>query len=187
MNSLVHESEEALARIACQEITNQPRARVLIGGLGMGYTVGSALNYLEATAQVVVAELVSEVVQWNRGVLAKLAGCPLDDSRVTIHEADVVQMINSAQGDYNAILLDVDNGPEPLTRNDNDGLYSLEGLRAAFAALRPKGVLAIWSTGPDPNFAQRLRRAGFKANKVEVRGRERGKGSHFIVWAATRT
>ena len=187
MNSRVYGSEDPLAKLACQKITRHPRARVLIGGLGMGYTVRTALNGLGARAQVVVAELVPAVVQWNRGVLAHLAGSPLDDNRVTIHEADVAEMIQTAKGDYNAIMLDVDNGPQALTRKDNDWLYSLKGLETAFAALRPKGVLAIWSSGPEPAFAQRLRKAGFEVDEVGVRARWGRKGGpHHIVWVATR-
>ncbi len=183
MNSRTHGSEDDLAKLACQKITNHPRARVLIGGLGMGYTVRSALNGLGAKAQVVVAELVPAVVQWNRGFLADLAGSPLDDNRVTVHEADVAQMIKTAKGDYNAILLDVDNGPQALTRKDNDWLYSLKGLNTAFAALRPKGVLAIWSSGPEPVFAKRLRKAGFEVDEVGVRARRGSKGAtHQIIF-----
>ena len=145
----------------------------------MGYTLRSALNGLGAKAQVVVAELVPAVVQWNRGFLANLAGSPLDDNRVTIHEADVAQMIKASKSDYNAILLDVDNGPQALTQKDNDWLYSPEGLKTAFAALRPKGVLAIWSSGPEPAFVQRLRKAGFEVDEVGVRTRRGGKsGAH---------
>ena len=189
MNSRIYGSEDALAKLACQKITKHPRARVLIGGLGMGYTLRSALNGLGANAQVVVAELVPAVVKWNRGLLADLAGSPLDDNRVTLHEADVAQMIKTAKGDYNAILLDVGNGPQALTRKDNDWLYSLKGLNTAFAALRPKGVLAIWSSGPDPAFTQRLRQAGFELDEVRVRARGGGKGkggAHHIVWVAMR-
>ena len=186
MNSRVYGSEEALATLACQEITNHSQARVLIGGLGMGYTLRSALNELGAQAQVVVAELVPAVVQWNRGFLANLAGSPLDDNRVTIHEANVAQMIKTAKQQYNAILLDVDNGPHALTLKDNDWLYSLSGLETAFAALRPKGVLALWSSGPDAAFAKRLGQAGFDVDEVGVRGLRGGKGARHIVWIAVR-
>ena len=189
MNSRFYGSEDALAKLACQIITKHSRARVLIGGLGMGYTVRSALNVLGDRAQVVVAELVPAVVKWNRGLLTDLAGSPLDDNRVTLHEADVAQMIKTAKGDYNAILLDVDNGPHSLTRKDNDWLYSPNGLNTAFAALRPKGVLAIWSSGPDSAFAQRLRKAGFEVDEVRVRARGGGirkGGAHHIVWTAMR-
>ncbi len=189
MNSRGYGSEDALGKLACQKISKHPRARVLIGGLGMGYTVRSALNELGAKAQVVVAELVPAVVQWNRGFLADLAGSPLDDNRVTVHEADVAQMIKTAKSDYNAILLDVDNGPGALTRKDNDWLYSLKGLKTAFAALRPGGILAIWSSGPDSAFARRLRQAGFELEEVKVRARGGGMGkggAHHIVWTAMR-
>ena len=187
MNSRAYGSEESLAKLACQKIAQHPRARVLIGGLGMGYTVRSALNGLGAQAQVVVAELVPAVVEWNREFLADLAGSPLDDNRVTVHEADVGQMIKTAKDGYNAILLDVDNGPQALTREENNWLYSLEGLKQAFAALRPKGVLAIWASEPEPAFARRLRHAGFEAEKVEVRARTGKKGgAHYIVWIAMR-
>jgi spermidine synthase len=188
MNSRVYGSEDPLAKLACQKITGHPRARVLIGGLGMGYTVRTALNGLGAQAQVAVAELVPAVVQWNRGVLAHLAGRPLDDDRVTVHETDVAQIIQTAKGDYNAIMLDVDNGPEAITAKDNDWLYSNNGLETAFVALRPKGVLTIWSSGPDPAFAKRLRKTGFAVDEVKVRARGKGKGgAHHIVWVATRT
>ena len=189
MNSRMYGSEDALAKLACQKITKHPGARILIGGLGMGYTVRSALNELGDGAQVVVAELVPAVVKWNRGFLADLAGSPLDDNRVTLHETDVAQLIKTTKGDYNAILLDVDNGPQALTQKDNDWLYSLDGLNTAFAALRPKGVLAIWSSGPDPAFALRLRRARFKVDEIRVRARGGGigkGGAHHIVWTALR-
>jgi len=186
MNSHVHGSEEALAKLACQKIRNHPRARVLIGGLGMGYTLRSALNGLGANAQVSVAELVPAVVHWNRGFLAHLADSPLDDNRVTIHESNVAEMIKTAKGSYNAILLDVDNGPQALTLKDNDWLYSLGGLETAFAALQPKGVLAIWSSGSDAAFAKRLGQAGFDVDEVRVRGRVGGKGAQNMIWIAIR-
>ena len=189
MNSRIYGVEDALAKLACEKITKHPRARVLIGGLGMGYTVRSVLNELGAKAQVIVAELVPAVVKWNRGFLTGLASSPLEDNRVTLHEVDVAQMIKAAKNTYNAILLDVDNGPQALTQKDNDWLYSLEGLNTAFAALRPKGVLAIWSSGPDPAFAHRLRKAGFEVDEVRVRARGRGLGrggAHHIIWTAMR-
>ena len=187
MNSRAYGSEVALAELACQRLSNPLRARVLIGGLGMGYTVRSALNGLGAKAHVVVAELVPAVVQWNLGILAHLAGSPLDDDRVSIHETDVAQLIKIAKGDYDAILLDVDNGPQALVREANDWLYSLPGLKTAFAALRPKGVLAIWSSVAEPAFARRLRKTGFEVDEVGVRAREGRKGgAHHIVYIAMR-
>ena len=189
MNSRVHGSEEALAKLACQEITKHPQARVLIGGLGMGYTLRSALNELGAKSQVVVAELVQSVVRWNREFLADLADSPLDDSRVTVHEVDVALMIKASKGDYSAILLDVDNGPQAMTTKGNDWLYSLNGLNTAFAALQPKGVLAVWSSGPDAAFSKRLCEAGFELDEVRVPARGGGKGKrggYHIIWTAIR-
>ena len=189
MNSRIYGSEDALAKLACKKLIKHPRARILIGGLGMGYTVRTVLNALGSKTRVVVAELVPAVVHWNRGVLADLADSPLDDSRVTLHETDVAQMIKKASCDYDAILLDVDNGPWGLIRKDNDWLYGAKGLDTAFAALRPKGVLAIWSSGPDPAFVKRLRKAGFEVDEVKVRARGEGVGkggAHHIVWTAMR-
>ena len=189
MNSRFHGSEDALAKLACQKITSHPQARILIGGLGMGYTLRSALNEVGAKAQVIVAELVPAVVRWNRSFLADLAGSPLDDDRVTVHEANVVQMIRSAKGGYDAILLDVDNGPQALTHRDNDWLYSLRGLNSAFAALQPKGVLAVWSPGPDAAFSKQLCEAGFELDEFRVPARGGGKGkrgAHHVVWTAMR-
>ena len=171
MNSRVYGSEEAMARLGCQNLAKRPRARVLIGGLGMGYSVRTALDILGEDARVVVAELVPAVVEWNRGVLAELAGRPLDDRRTELHEADVVQLITAARGDYDAIMLDVDNGAEAMVRKGNNWLYSLPGLTATYAALRRGGVLAIWSAGSQPPFVKRLRRAGFEVDEVRVRAR----------------
>ena len=188
MNSRVYGSEDALGKLGCQKIAKHPRARVLIGGLGMGYTVMSALDELGDTAQVVVAELIPEVVQWNRGVLAGLAGHPLDDDRVSVHEFDVAELIKTPEGGYNAILLDVDNGPQGLTVKENDWLYSPNGLDTTFAALKPKGVLAVWSSGPEAAFAKRLRRAGFEVEEVGLRARGKGKGgAHYTVYLAERS
>jgi spermidine synthase len=188
MNSRIYGSEDALARLGCQKIAASPRACVLIGGLGMGYTVRTALDQLGSRARIVVAELVPAVVSWNRGVLAHLAGRPLDDERVTVEETDVAHLIRSASSTYDAILLDVDNGPQGLVQKDNDWLYGRDGLSAAFAALRPKGVMAVWSSGPDASFARRLRRCGFQVDEFKVRARRgRGKGgAHHVIWTARR-
>ena len=189
MNSRVYGSEEAMARLGCQNLAKRPGTRVLIGGLGMGYSVRTALDILGEDARVVVAELVPAVVEWNRGVLADLAGRPLEDCRAELHEADVAQLIRAARGDYDAIMLDVDNGPEAMVRKGNNWLYSLPGLAASYAALRRGGVLAIWSAGPQPAFVRRLRRAGFDVAEVRVRARggsSRRGGAHHVVWLATR-
>ena len=188
MNSRVYGSEDALGKLGCQKIAKLPRARVLIGGLGMGYTVRSALDELGDTAQVAVAELIPEVVQWNRGVLAGLAGHPLDDERVSVHEFDVAELIKTPDGGYNAILLDVDNGPQGLTVKENDWLYSPNGLDTTFAALKPKGVLAVWSSGPEAAFAKRLRRAGFEVAEIGLRAGRKGRGgAHYTVYLAERS
>lgn len=186
MNSRVHGSEDALATLACHKIASHSRARVLIGGLGMGFTLRSALDELGSQAQVEVAEIVPDVVRWNRDFLGHLADSPLDDGRVTVREGDVVQMIKTAKRGYDAILLDVDNGPQALTSGKNNWLYTITGLETAAAALRPKGVLAIWASGPDAGFAKRLGQAGFDVDEVKVRGRAGGKGAHHIVWVAER-
>ena len=162
-----------------------PLAAVLIGGLGMGYTLKSALDELGETAEVLVMELVPDVVRWNQGLLAHLAGNPLDDERVTVQVGDVAQMIKRSRGSFSAILLDVDNGPNALTSMDNHWLYSIAGLETAHAALKPNGILGIWSSDRDAGFAKRLSQVGFDVDEVPVR--ELGKkGGHHIVWIAER-
>jgi len=185
MNSRVHSSEDALAKLACRKITKQSKQKILIGGLGMGFTLRAALNNLNAKACVTVAELVPVVVKWNRSFLAHLAKSPLNDRRVTVYEGDVADKINTAQNLYHAILLDVDNGAQGLTQKENDGLYTLKGLKAAHAALQSKGVLAVWSAGPDAAFTKRLRKAGFKVEEVRVHARSGRKGGgQSVVWVA---
>lgn len=187
MNSRVYGSEEALAELACGCIAGRLRPRVLIGGLGMGYTLAAALRVLPAGSEVVVAELIPAVVIWNRGPIGHLAGHPLSDQRVQIQEVDVAKIMRQESHAYDAILLDVDNGPEGLTRKGNDWLYGLSGLNAAYAALRPKGVLAVWSAGPDPGFTQRLIKTGFEAEEKNVRARGARGGAHHLIWLAKRT
>jgi spermidine synthase len=184
MNSRLHGSEEALAEFACARVVNRSRPQVLVGGLGMGYTTAAALQRLKADCQLVVAELVPAVVKWNRGPLADLAGRPLEDTRVTVREVDIAQILRVEHGIYDAILLDVDNGPEGLTRKRNDWLYSRAGLDAAFAALRPAGVFAVWSASPDQAFAQRLREAGFEVDEVHCRSRGPRRGTRHTIWLA---
>lgn len=185
MNSRVHGSEDALAEMTCARLTNNDRARVLIGGLGMGFTLAAALRHLGSGAQVVVAELVQAVVTWNRGVLGEHAGRPLEDARVTVRVGDVAGILRGEQQAYDGILLDVDNGPEGLTRKQNDWLYSVNGLNAAYGALRSHGVLAVWSAGPDRDFAQRLRKVGFEVDEVRVRAHG-SKGARHVIWFAQR-
>jgi len=186
MNSRLHGSEDALGELACAGIADCPRPRVLIGGLGMGYTLRAALHALSAQGQVIVAELIPAVVAWNRGPLGELAGHPLRDDRVTVREVDVAWILRAEKSAYDAILLDVDNGPKELTRNGNDWLYAQGGLSAAFAALRPGGVLAVWSAGPDLAFSDRLRKTGFKVEETRVRAREARGGARHTIWIAER-
>jgi spermidine synthase len=186
MNSRAHGSEDALAELACARIAAGPSPRILIGGLGMGYTTAAALRRLGPDALITVAELVPAVVEWNRGPLSDLAGHPLQDSRVTVREIDVARILKTERRAYDAILLDVDNGPEAMTRKGNEWLYSRAGLDAAFAALRPAGVLAVWSAGPDQTFSKRLEQAGFAVDEVRVRARGPGKGERHTIWLAGR-
>ena len=187
MNSQVHGSEDALAKLACEKITNYPDVRVLVGGLGLGYTLRAALNELKRDAEVVVAEIVPEVLEWNQKFLGHLAEHPLEDGRVKVQLEDVAEVIKAGRNDYNAIMLDVDNGPQAMFQEGNDWIYTNNGLQTSFDALRPKGVLSIWSTDPDPAFTKRLIRTGFKAEEVKVRARSGRKGGgHYFVWVATR-
>ena len=185
MNSRVHGSEDALAALTCARLVERERPRLLIGGLGMGFTLAAALRELGPDAEVVVAELVPAVVAWNRGPLGAPAGNPLLDARTTVREGDVARILRAEQQAFDAILLDVDNGPEGLTRDANDWLYGSDGLAAAFAALRPGGVLAVWSAGGDSDFTDRLRRTGFEAEEVRVRARI-SKGARHTIWLARR-
>jgi spermidine synthase len=186
MNSRAHRSEDALAEFALARIAGRAHPRVLIGGLGMGFTLGAALRRLGPEGRVVVAELVPAVVAWNRDLLAHLAGHPLQDGRVTVRELDVAQLLRSEREAYDAILLDVDNGPAALSRKENDWLYARPGLEAALAALRPAGVLAVWSAGADPVFAQRLRRVGYQVEEVWVPANQTGKGRRHLISLAAR-
>jgi spermidine synthase len=183
MNSRMSGSEEALATMTCERLA-KPAAHLLIGGYGMGFTLRTALAALGPDARVTVAELVPEIIAWARGPMATLmAGC-LDDPRVELVQDDVAAVIAAARGRYDAILLDVDNGPDGLTRNANDRLYSARGLDAARAALRSGGILAVWSAAPDQAFARRLLQAGFDTDEVVVRARSNGKGPRHVIWFA---
>lgn len=187
MSSRAHESEEALARLALERIETTGRPRVLIGGLGMGFTLRATLDRLPETARVVVAELVPAVVKWNRGPLAALAGHALDDKRVEIHEVDAAKLIRVGRERYDAILLDVDNGPAGLSKSGNHWFYGLSGLHAMLAALRPEGVLALWSAAPDAGFAGRMEHVGFSVEAIRVRARAGRKGAHHVIWIAKKT
>lgn len=184
MNSRLSGSEEALAKLACERISGRPKPKLLIGGLGMGFTLRAALALLGRDARIVVAELVPEVVAWARGPMAELfAGC-LDDPRVEVVVGDVGKVIRDGMGDFDAILLDVDNGPEGLSRDANDSLYNYTGLYAAKIALKPGGVLTVWSQGPDKAFNRRLHESGFVVDEVKVRASTKGSGARHVVWVA---
>ena len=183
MSSRAHASEEALATGACERLAVAAGARVLVGGLGMGFTLAAALSALPANAKVVVCELVASIVDWNRGPLAQLAGRPLEDPRVTVQIGDLANALRESEHAFDAILLDVDNGPDALTQPANAWLYGAPGLRAAARALRPGGVLAVWSVAPDAAFSQRLAGAGFAVEEVPVRAHA-GRGSRHVLWFA---
>jgi spermidine synthase len=186
MNSRLSGSEVALATLACKKIEAVVRPQLLIGGLGMGFTLRAALTVLGSEARIVVAELVPAVVAWARGPMAEIFGASLSDPRASVREIDVGEVIRSHPQAFDAILLDVDNGPEGLTRKGNDALYDSSGLKAAYVALRPNGVLAVWSSGPNAAFSKRLRDAGFGVNEVAVRATGKGGGARHVIWIATK-
>lgn len=183
MSTRMHGSEDALAALACRRFAARPAPRVLIGGLGLGFTLAAALRHLGPGAEVVVAELVPGVVAWNRDVLGAHAGHPLRDARAVVRAVDVAQLLRGARAAYDAVMLDVDNGPDGLTHAGNEWLYSPAGLRAIHAALRPGGVLTVWSAGPDRQFTERLRRNGYAVEEVTVRAHG-NKGARHTVWVA---
>ncbi len=183
MNNRLSGSEEALAKLAIERVASVPSPHVLIGGLGMGFTLRAALAELGPNAKVTVAELIPAVVDWARGPMRAVFGDCLDDLRVTLRTADVGAVIGIAK--YDAILLDVDNGPDGLTVDSNDTLYAVAGLQRAHAALNPGGVLAIWSSGPDSAFTRRLRQAGFSVEEANVRARGK-KGARHVIWLAAK-
>jgi spermidine synthase len=186
MNSRLSATEQALATIACEKIRTRARPKILIGGLGMGFTLRAALVVLGEQAQIIVAELVPAVVAWARGPMAKLFGNSLTDPRVRIRETDVGDLIRAARSEYDAILLDVDNGPEGMTREANDRLYDHEGLAVAYRALCPGGVLAVWSSAPDRKFTALLRKTGFEVVENPVRAKGPQGGAQHFIWTATR-
>jgi spermidine synthase len=185
MNSRLSGSERALASLAAERLRGRPAPTVLIGGLGMGFTLRTALAELPPDARLVVAEIVPAVVAWAKGPLAGIfEGC-LADPRVSVRETDVGELIAAGRATYDAILLDVDNGPGGISRDANDGLYSAGGLAAARRALRPGGLLAVWSASQDRSFTARLQRAGFKVEEAPVRASGTGRGARHLIWLAT--
>ncbi len=187
MSSRLSGSEEALATLACRQLRDKIDPHLLIGGLGMGFTLRAALKVLGPLARIVVAELVPAVVQWARGPMAAFHGDSLTDARVTIREADVAEIIAEKTSNFDAILLDVDNGPEGLTRESNSLLYGVAGLSAARAALKPGGVLSVWSSFPDPRFTKTLRTANFDVNEINLRATGKGGGVRHVIWMATKS
>lgn len=186
MSNRLSATEQALATIACEKIKDRPQPRILIGGLGMGFTLRAALKVLGPQAEIVVAELVPAVVAWARGPMAEIFGDSLTDRRVQIREKDVGKLIRSGRSSYDAILLDVDNGPEGLTREANDALYDIEGLSAAYAALSAGGVLAVWSSAPHAEFTERLRKTGFAVTEHPLRAKGPRGGARHFIWTAVR-
>ena len=187
MSTRMRGSEESLATMSCTRIAGTRKPHLLIGGYGMGFTLRAALDVLPADAAVTVAELVPEIIEWARGPMAEVAAGCLDDRRVRLIVGDVAKVIDTAPATFDAILLDVDNGPDGLVREDNNRIYSRQGLLAARAALRPGGVLAIWSAAKDNAFVRRLRQARFDVEEVTVTARANGKGAKHVIWFARYT
>ena len=185
MSTRMSGSEKALGVMTCERLRHPGSARLLIGGYGMGFTLRAVLQAVGPGAHITVAELVPGIIEWARGPMAAMTQDCLEDPRVEIRIEDVARLIEAGRSSYDAILLDVDNGPDGLTRPANDGLYSARGLANARAALRPGGVLAIWSAGADAAFTRRLKQAGFAVDEVRVRARENGKGPTHTIWFAT--
>lgn len=179
-------SSRALAELGCAHIDRTKPARVLVGGLGMGYTLRAALDRTGPDATVEVAELVPAIAQWNRDLLAELAQKPLADRRAALHIGDVRDRIRAGNGRYDAILLDVDNGPDALAHPQNAALYGKRGLTAAWAALRPGGALGVWSFSDDAGFTNRLERQGFAAVVNRVSASRKGRGRYHYIWVARR-
>ena len=185
MNSRMHHSEDRLAEIGCAGIDENEPARILVGGLGMGFTLAAVLKIVGSAAEVIVAELVPAVVDWNRGSLGECAGRPLQDERTHVYPGDVADLLKQGSDQFDAILLDVDNGPEAMTHSENEWLYSAAGLQRIFEKLRPGGSVAIWSARADPVFAKRLEKSDFNVQMRKVRARP-GKGSRHTIFVAQR-
>jgi len=187
MNSRIHASEEALAELTYNRIKRgESELKVLIGGLGMGFTLAAALKQSKSDTLITISELIPAVVKWNKEHIGHLAGNPLKDPRVSVKVEDVMKTIGKKKSVWDAIVLDVDNGPDGLTRDDNHRLYGRAGLKTSFSALRSGGILSIWSSGVDHGFTNRLKQCGFKTEIVTVRARKSGKGSRHTIWLAAK-
>lgn len=185
MNSRVHSSEQALGELGCAHIRGKDNTKILVGGLGMGFTLAEALKTVSTSSKVIVAELIPEVVEWNKGPLGECAGRPLSDKRVQVYLGDVAELFKTKQATYDAVLLDVDNGPEGFTQANNNRLYSNKSLQAIQQTLRPGGVLAIWSAWHDPKFTRKLQKARFKVEEKLVKA-HKGRGSNHTIYLATK-
>ncbi len=184
MSSRMSGSEEALATMSCDRLRDRDTAQLLIGGFGMGFTLRAALAMLGPQARITMAELVPEIIEWARGPMAELAAACLDDPRVDVVVADVSAAMAAAREAFDAILLDVDNGPDGLVRWENNRLYSRTGLAKARDALKPGGILAVWSAAPDPAFRKRLYDTGLTVTEWKTRSRPNNKGAHHVIWFA---
>lgn len=183
MTSRKHSSELALAELGCAHLKGVENAKVLVGGLGMGFTLSAALKATTLSSEIVVAELVPGIAEWNKGPLGECAGRPLDDKRVRLAVGDVADFFMHQLEKFDAILLDIDNGPEAFTHDDNADLYSIQSLREIKKSLRPNGVLAVWSAWHDPNFTKKLKKARFDVSFKTVRA-HKGKGSKHTIYLA---
>ncbi|MFA6203021.1 MAG: hypothetical protein WC710_07505 [Gallionella sp.] len=186
MNSRAHHSEEVLAEVACRMIANRQKPHLLVGGLGMGFTLAAVLSHTVPEARVTVAELIPAVVRWNREFIGQLAGAPLADARVHVMELDVGQVMRQGKNSFDAIMLDVDNGPSSFTHEDNDALYSLRGLKLIYDALKPGGVLTVWSASTDPAFTQRMIKTGFNVSEQRVGSHASKRGNRHNIWIGVR-
>jgi spermidine synthase len=186
MNSRLSGSEEALATLVADRLKDRPAPRILIGGLGMGFTLRAALTAFPARAKIIISELVPSVIAWAKGPMAAIYQGSLEDPRVSVSEEDVIDRIRFDRAGFDAILLDVDNGPEALTRASNDGLYDAAGLAKTLGALKPGGIMAVWSAHPDDGFTKRIRRAGFQVEEAKVRASRSKRGAKHVIWLATR-
>ncbi len=183
MSTRKHASEDALGTLPCGMLEQTDEVRVLIGGLGMGFTLAAVLAATGARSTVVVAELVPEVVEWNRGALGRYSGYPLDDERTRVYHGDVCDLLRRADQQHDVIALDIDNGPEAFSSSSNNWLYSAEGIACASARLSPGGVLAYWSATPDPGFRGKLRKCGLQVTEKSVFAHG-SKGTRHTIWLA---
>ena len=185
MSSRRHGSEDALGYLPCRKLDNPDKARVLIGGLGMGFTLAAVLGVVGKRAEVTVAELIPGVIEWNRGPLGECSGRPLEDSRTRVFAGNVADVLSAKRSYFDVIAMDVDNGPEGLTQSDNDRLYDLQGIASAKKSLKPGGILAYWSAGRDPSFRKRLAQCGLQVEETMVHAHGR-KGPRHCIWLASR-